>query len=52
MLFHVSGPLGVLFGAFVGGHLEVFAMVKSLAAALAGQVLAIEQRGETRRRRL
>jgi len=47
VLLHVLRPLGVLFGAFVCGHVKILAMVKGVAAAPAREVRAVEKRGET-----
>ena len=47
---HGFRPLGDLRLALLGGHRQQLAMVEGLAAAPAGQILAVEQGGEARRR--
>jgi len=50
MLVHRLGPFGDLRVALGGGHGQKFAMVKSIATAPAGEIGAVEKRGESRRR--
>ena len=47
MLPHVGGPIGVLLGALLGVHREVFPVVEGVATTPAGEVPSIEEGLET-----